>query len=225
MKKIFNLIDVNIFRPCFPKKKPRNFDGNNISAITISREMGAGGHSIAELIVKKLGKGWKLYHKEIIEKMAKTTKFKKELLEEVDEKKRSTSEKMVYDLFGRQYVTLPVYYKHLLEVVVTIGRRGKAVIVGRGANFILPGALNVRIICDMDQRIKWEMEFEKISKKEAVKRITESDKARASFIKKLFNHDIKKAHHYDLIIRTSKNLSIYDATDMIIRLAKKRFKI
>ncbi len=69
------------------------------------------------------------------------------------------------------------------------------------------------------------MEYEKISEKEAIKRIEESDKKRVEFIKTLYQHDPRKAHHYDLVIRTGPNLSIEDAADMIARVAKRRFKL
>lgn len=76
----------------------------------------------------------------------------------------------------------------------------------------------------MNQRIQWLMEFEKVSKKEAINRIEESDQKRVEFIKSLYQHDPRKAHHYDLVIRTDSNLSIEDAADLIVMMAKKRFK-
>ena len=193
--------------------------------ITISREMGAGGHPIAELVVKKLGKPWKLYHENLLDQIAKSTKLRKELIKEIDERKRPMIEELIYDILGKKYLTLSSYYRHLVHTLAMIGKRGYAVIVGRGANFILKDALKVRIICEMKQRIDWEIEFEKISREEAIKRIKESDKKRYEFVKTLFNHDIKKAHHYDLIIKTSKRLSIYDAADAIVMIAKRRFKL
>jgi len=229
MKNIFKLINKNLFK----------FNGNlahllgrsklksskTLPVITISREMGAGGRPIAKMVVRRLGKPWRLYHKEIINRIVDEAKLERKLVEEVDEKKLSLIEETIYDLFGRQYVSLSNYYRHLIKVVTTISQRGYAVILGRGANFILPKALNVRIICDMKQRIKWEMKFEKISRATAIRRIKKSDDERRSFIKTLYDHTNKKAHHYDLVIRTGDNLSIYDAVDLILLAAKKRFKL
>jgi len=69
------------------------------------------------------------------------------------------------------------------------------------------------------------MTYEKISRLEAQRRVDESDLERRSFVQTLFNHDHKKPHHYDLVIKTGPNLSIEDATDVILELAKRRFKI
>ncbi len=226
MRKIYQLIDKNILKDYFSEQLISKGDGcGYIPVITISREMGAGGHPIAELITKEMGKGWKIYHKQIIDKIAETSKLKKELFKEIDEKNPSITETILKDLFRKKYVTLSVYHKHLIEVLLAIGKRGKAVIVGRGANFVLPHALNVRVVCEMEQRIKWEMEFEKISRKEAIKRITKSDKERVEFVNNLFHHDLRKAHYYDLVIRTGQHMSIHDATNVIVNLAKRKFCI
>lgn len=227
MKNIFNLINKNILfsrlMGFFPKKKKPAEKTKPL--ITISREKGSGGRIVASLVVKKLGKPWKLYHKDLIEKIAQEAKMEKELIEEIDEKKRSAIEEIIFDFFGKKYATLSTYYKSLVRVLSEIGQRGYAVIVGRGANFLFPKALNVRIICPMEQRIAWEMEYEKLSKAKAIEIIQESDKKRREFVQTLFHHDIRKAHHYDLVIRTGSNLDIETAADLIVMTAKRRFKI
>ena len=218
-KNLASLKFSSVFAPKTPSVK------SQLPVITISREMGAGGHPIAELVVKNLGPPWKLYHENLIDKIAKSVKLQKELIQEIDERKRPMVEELIYDILGKRYLSLSKYYRHLVKTLATIGKRGYAVIVGRGANFILKDALKVRVICEMQQRIEWEIEFEKISREEAIKRIKESDKKRYEFVKTLFNHDIRKAHHYDLIIKTSKKLSIYDAADAIVMIAKRRVRL
>ncbi len=227
MKTIFDLINKNVslsnLSSLFLRKKEKAKKDKPL--ITISRETGSGGRPIAELVVKKLGKRWKLYHKDLIDKIAKESQLEKKLIEEIDEKKRSTIEEIILDLFGKKYVSLTTYYKSLVRVLTEIGQRGHGVIVGRGANFLFPHALNVRIICKMEQRIKWEMEYEKISKKEAIRRIDLSDQERREFAQTLFYHDQKKAHHYDMVIRTGPELDIEIAADLIVAAAKKRFRV
>lgn len=226
MRKLIELINKNFFLSQLKFITPKDRDQEETPPlITISREMGAGGHPIGELVVKKLKPPWKLYHKNLIEKIAKKAHLKNRLVAEVDETKRPLIEEVIYDMFGEKYLNLNTYYKHLIRVLATIGKRGRAVIIGRGANFLFPKALNVRIICSMEQRIAWEMEFEKISRKEAIRRITQSDKDRYRFVKTLFGHSIKKPHHYHLTIRTGKELTIDDAADIIVAMAKKKFNL
>lgn len=228
MRKIDNLINKNIFQDrlyyLFSSNPPKK-SGGPPPLITISREMGAGGKPIAYLVAKKLGKPWQVYHKEIVEEIAKEAKLERELINEIEEKQTPLIEQFIADLFGKRYLSLNSYQRHLIKIIAEIGKKGYAIIVGRGADYLLPHTLKIRIICEMQQRIAWEMEFENISRQEAIRRIEESDKNRVEFIKTLYGHDPRKAHHYDLVIRTGADLSIEDATDLIVRIAKRRFKL
>lgn len=228
MKRIFNLLNKNVFSFSFfanPFVKKIDIQ-KELPIITISREAGSGGRPIAYLVEKKLGNPWKLYHKEIVEEIAKQTRLEQKLIKEIDEQNIPLVEEIVGNFFGKRYPTLSNYYKHLVRILSVIGHRGNAIIMGRGANFLLPYSLKVRIICEMEQRIKWIMEYEGAKTAlAAAKRIEESDEQRIEFNKKIFRHDIRKAHHYDLVIRTGKSLSVEDASDLIVFMAKRRFRL
>ena len=193
--------------------------------ITISREKGSAGRPIAYLLAKRLGSPWEVYHRNIIEEIAKETSLQEELVEQIDENRVPIINQMLNNMLGKKDMTLNAYYKHLLHVLSTIGTRGHAIVVGRGANFLFPHALKVRIVAEMETRVNWLMKYEKITYKEAVKRIEESDKQRDDFVKSLFQHSQRKAHHYDIVLRTGDDLGVEDATDIIIALAKKKFKM
>jgi len=226
MRKLFEIINNNLSRLRISNLfKKKSTSRKSLPVITLSREKGSGGRLIAYLVAKKLGKPWKVYHKEIVEAIARQTHLENNLIKEIDEKSVSLIEELIADFFGRKYLNLSSYYKNLVKILSIISQRGYAVIVGRGANFLLPESLKVRVICDMKQRIDWLIEYEKITEREAIRKIELSDRERKEFIEELFHHDPKKAHHYDIIVRTSQNLSIEQAADMIAALAKKRFKI
>lgn len=76
----------------------------------------------------------------------------------------------------------------------------------------------------MPQRIAWLMQYEHMTRREAMAKVEKSDEQRGDFVEALFRHDQKKAHHYDLVIRTGPNLSIENAADLIVFEAKRRFK-
>lgn len=225
MKKLFQLINKNLFFEAIFKNVKKTASKKELPLITISREMGSGGRPIAYLAAKKLRGEWRVYHKDLIDKIAKQANLEKALIKEIDEKKLGLVDELIGNFFGKRYPSLNIYHKNLIKVLSEIGQRGYAIIVGRGADYLFPKALKVRIICLMEQRIKWEMEFEHLDRKQAIERIENSDNQRYQFIKTLYRHDIKKAHHYDLVIRTGPDLSIKDAADLIVLAAKKRFKI
>lgn len=223
MKKVYQLIEKNLLEKIFPQKK--ELIRGALPIITISREMGSGGKPIANMVAKRLKENWKVYDQEIIDEIAKESNLEKKLVKSIDEKKLPFAEELIGEIFGRRFMNMSSYYRHLIKVLTLIGQRGHAIILGRGANFIFPHALKIRIIAEMNQRITWEMTCENISRAEAVNRIQNSDEERKLFVQTLFNHDQKKSHHYDIVIRTGPNLTIEDATDIIVELAKRRFKI
>lgn len=223
MKKFHELIQDNI-TPSIFRQKESTFRGP-LPIITISREMGSGGKAIANLVAKRLGGRWKVYDQEIIDEIAKEAHLERNLVQSIDEKRLPLADELISEIFGRRFLNMSGYYKHLIKVLSLIGQRGHAIILGRGANFIFPQALKIRIVCEMSQRVAWEMTYEGISRSEALKRIEESDEERKRFVTTLFNHDQRKAHHYDMIIRTGPNLMIEDATDLIVELTKRRFRI
>lgn len=218
------MINDNIKSPFALRKNPLA-QQPQLPLIVISREKGSGGRPIAYLVTKLLGNPWKIYHENIVDEIAQETTMERNAVKEVDEKMLSLSTQLLDSVLGKKYLTLNEYYKHLLHVLASIGNKGHAVIVGRGVNFLFPHSLKVRIVATMQTRIDWVMKYEKVSYKEAVKKIEESDKERYEFIKSLFQHDVRKPHHYDITIRTGDHMSVEAAAELIVSLAKKRFKI
>ncbi|MCL4363719.1 cytidylate kinase-like family protein [Patescibacteria group bacterium] len=223
IRPVYQLIEKNLFEKIFPKEEKETKGA--LPIITISREMGSGGKPVANLVANRLGGKWKVYDQEIIDEIAREAHLEKQLVRSIDEKRLPLVDELVAEMFGRRYLNLSGYYKHLIKVLSLIGQRGYAIILGRGANFIFPHALKIRIICDMNQRITWLMTHEAVSRIMAVRKIENSDEERRMFVQTLFNHDHKKPHHYDITIRTGPNLTVEDASDIILELAKRRFKI
>lgn len=223
MKRLFELINKNL-ESTFLHNAGQNRDFK-LPIITISRERGSGGRPIAYLLAKKLGKPWQVYHKDIVEEIAHETSLDPELVKEIDESHTSIIKEILDNIFGKKMLTMNSYYKHLLHILATIGSKGHAVVIGRGANFLFPNALKVRIVSDMPTRIQAMMKYEHISLKEAKKQIDDSDRDRNDFTQALFQHDQRKAHHYDVVIRTGKDIDVEEATDVIVYLAKKKFQI
>lgn len=226
MKKVFELINKNLEASSlfhmFPRK---DTSSNSLPLITISREKGSGGRPIAYLVAKTLGKPWNIFHQNIVDNIAKETDLQRELVEEVDEKQIPVMEQIIDSVLGKNYMNLSSYYKHLINVLAAIGHHGYAIIIGRGANFLFPNAFKVRLIAEMEYRIKGIMKYEKVSRKEAIDLIKASDEKRSAFTRSLYNHNPVKAHHYDLVIRAGENMSVEEAAEIIVHAAKQRFKL
>lgn len=227
MRRFFELIEKNLFLSKISKKVSFGKKNSivNKPIITLSREFGSSGSVIAEKVAKKLGKKWKAYHSEIVDKIAKDANLEKQIIDKVDESDIPIINQIIGDFFGKKYVNLSNYSKHLIKIISAIAARGYAVIVGRGSNFLIPSSLKVRIVTDMDQRIQTVMKFRKVTKERAILMIQSSDKKRSEFTKQLFNHSNRNAYHYDIVIKSGGLLKDDDLVDTIVYLAKKKFRL
>jgi len=74
--------------------------------------------------------------------------------------------------------------------------------------------LKIRIIADMEDRVKSEMEREGISKREALRILTNDDKERRKWCKYIYGIDKWDPSLYDLVIHIKK-ITVDDAADII----------
>lgn len=185
-----------------------------ISVITFSREHGSGGDTLAERLAEKLGYG--LFHQEVLHNMAESARVSVQFVETLDEKSVSVLEEWISSLVDKRHLWPDQYLQHLMKIIGTIGKHGRAVIIGRGSNFIIPPhkRLSIRVIAPMEKRIRNVSKKIGITVEEAKQRITKTESDRKGFIKKYFNADITDIFNYDLIINT-ENLSIDDAINAI----------
>lgn len=181
------------------KKREEKAD---IPVITISREAGSGGQLVAKGIAKRLG--FDLFHREVIQKMAESAQVNSRLLETLDEKGLSMLEDWISSLVHERHLWPDQYLQHLMKVIATIGRHGRAIIVGRGANFVLPPEkrFRVRIVAPQELRVQNVARDLDIPVDEAKRRVIRTNSDRRAFIRKYFNADISDPINYDLVINT-----------------------
>jgi len=182
--------------------------------ITISREPGSGGRIVATVLAEKLGLD--LFHQEIINEMAESAQVSSRILETLDEKGLSVLEEWITSLVDNRHLWPDQYLRHLMKVIGTIGKHGSAVIVGRGANFVLPpeGRIRVRIVAPLDMRVENVSHNFDVSAENAKRRIIRTESERRAFIRKYFNADITDPINYDLVLNTG-TLSIEAAANAI----------
>lgn len=168
--------------------------------ITISREYGARGAALGGAICARVG--FQLWDQELVHAIARETGASESLLRSVDEHARGALEDLIDGvLFGVAY-TEAEYLRQLFRIVHTISNHGKAVIVGRGSNFILRevAALRLRVICPLAIRIQRLIESRGSSEREAKREIERVDGERAAFIRHHFKRDVADPAAYDLMI-------------------------
>ena len=185
-----------------------------LPVVTISREPGSGGSIVAKKLAEKLE--FDIFNKNFVQGMAEGTKISERFFETVDEKGVSVWNEWISSLVDYRHLWPDQYLKHLMQVIGTIGKHGRAIIVGRGANFVLPPSrrFRVRIVAPEKKRIEKISIDYGISLNEAKRRIIKTESDRRAFIRKYFNADIKDPVNYDLVINTG-TISLDVAADAI----------
>ena len=199
--------------------------------VTISRQFGAGGSSVAGLVASELGA--EVVDKKLIEEVAKRLSIRPSDVEAEDERPRTLLERLVRSFsvlepgFGMGWTPPypdPLYDSrkdiiHLTENVIReVAEGGNVVIVGRGAGFVLrdrPGVYRVFLRAPDDARVKTLMAREGFSDAEARRKMHETDSNRAAYIKQLYGHDWCDVDEYDMILNTGR-ISYETAAQMIL---------
>jgi cytidylate kinase len=183
--------------------------------ITVASEPGSGGTVVAEEIAKRLDIDY--FHRDIVDGISRSAEIRREIVDTIEKERLSGIEDFIASLIEEQYIYPGIYLEHLLKVVSTIASHGNAVIVGRGANFIIPpeDRISVRVIAPLEVRIQNVARWNKISKEKARKRVIGRASKRRAFVSQSFNAKITDPRHYDLTINTGA-LSIQSAVEAVV---------
>jgi cytidylate kinase len=148
--------------------------------------------------------------------MAASAKVSAQLMETLDEKGLSVLDDWIASLVNTRHLWPDQYLKHLMKVVGTIGRHGHAVLIGRGANFILPAErrLSVRVIAPLEMRAAKVAEAFKVPLEKARRRVIKTDSERKAFVRKYFNADIANPLNYDMVVNTG-SMPLEGAVDAV----------
>lgn len=153
--------------------------------ITVGRECGSGGHTIARKTAEKLG--IPCYDKELISLVAEKSGVSEEFVENACEQLQGGIGANFFTfsdhIFPYSTPSLQDQINSIqVEIIETLAEKGPCVIVGRGADYILRNrddVLNVFIKADMDYKIKISKEKHDLDEKEAKSILKKRDKERS----------------------------------------------
>ncbi len=189
--------------------------------LAISREAGAGGGSIAEIVGRRLG--WEVLGQDLLDHIAERFRSNRMMLDLVDE----TPSNWIYDVLGTwmdsKIIPHETYLVQLGRVVLAAAKRGNVVFVGRGAQFLLPREKGfvVRLVAPLQCRVENLMRSKGITEADAKRYIKEVDPRRVEFGRRFFHHDVTDPLLYDLILNTGR-LGMEGAAELILAAIAKR---
>lgn len=209
-------------------------DKSKTFVITVNREMGSKGRTIAEKLAEKLDVNF--YDKAVVEGLTKEFGVSVDELEKVKAKKNNFWEDLyrsyIHDRIQsrldihaasshleNQSKLLTSAKLHAAEekILKELIKEGSCVIAGRsGFHFFRdePNSLHVFIKCSKEKRIQNIMNDRNVDADEAEKLLEDVDKGRDAFTKKLSGSSRYDCRNYDLVLDVTE-LSIDQAVEAI----------
>lgn len=183
--------------------------------IAISRQVGAGGTSIAAAVGERLG--WPVYDHALVEHIAREMHLRTKLVESVDERHTSWLTDCAESFSQMPPISASAYVRHLIQTVLSLGAHGSCVIVGRGATHILPPgkALRALLVAGREDRVTALARELGVTRAEAEARLDNLERERISFVKDHFLKDPRDPQHFDLVLNSS-SFSYSECADLII---------
>ncbi len=183
--------------------------------VCISREAGAGGGTIARTAGRRLD--WKVYDHELAEAIAHRMEVSPDDVRAIDELAPSVVQDWILPLREEYYAPQEAYLDHLAKLVEAIGRAGESIIVGRGANFMLPRAetLSVRIVAPLKARAQRLSERMQVSVRTARRAARDLDRRRIQFDRTMHRADANDPHNFDIVL-DSDSLGLELAATLIV---------
>lgn len=190
--------------------------------LTISSEMGSLGLQVAQAAAAELG--FDVYERDLVERIAQTAHVRAYLVESVDERTQNAIENWIGRQLGRAFFAESDYVENLSKVLLTLSHHGRAIIVGRGAGFILDPAhtMRVRVIAPFELRVDRVAAREKLDRTDARSKVLRIDSDRAAFIRRHFDQDIANPSNYDLTVSTER-LSAQTCAELVVAAFRARF--
>lgn len=199
---------------------PNGTPPENAAVVTISRQFGSGGAEIGRMVADTSNMQYIDY--QIIDEVARQLGVDIQHAERQDEQSsdmighvlqaiRSSNPfsvsytTMFKDISRREQTQESAYLHFTQKVILEAAGKGNAVIVGRGAQFLLhnaPRTLHISIYCPLPYRIENVMKQHQVSHDQARSMIEKRDYEQDSYLRRYYGTDGHQPGLYHLLINT-----------------------
>ncbi|MEP6590608.1 MAG: cytidylate kinase-like family protein [Gemmatimonadota bacterium] len=182
--------------------------------ITISREFGAGGSSVARLVAKALG--WEVVDNQLVDEVAARAGLTPQEVRDREERGPTFVERVARaltvanpEVISPGAAELPEAEEarlvRITEQVVADAAVDRAVLVGRAASAVIgrrEGALHVKLVASVSYRAEVISARFSLPIDEAEKRIRDTDAHRARYHRQYYDRDWTDPHAYHITLNT-----------------------
>jgi cytidylate kinase len=191
--------------------------------VTISRQAGSGGHSVAEKLAAYLQARtpkdacpWTVFDRNLVEKVLEDHHLPARLAQFMPEDRKSAIEDALEEVLGLHPPTSTLVPK-IAETILHLAELGQVILLGRGANVItsaLRNTFHVRLVGSMETRVEHMQRAHDMSRKVALAFIAKEDLGRRRYLEKHFKKDIDDPTLYDLVVNIDR-ISYSEAAQLI----------
>jgi cytidylate kinase len=201
--------------------------------ITISRQFGAGGSTVAGMVAARLG--WTVVDNELIDRVAARAGLTPEEVAAKEESAPGLFDRIVLALAASSQEILtpesagsikPMEEPRLVQVteklVTEVAAAGRVVLVGRAAAAVLAGehaAIHARLVAPKPHRVEVVMRRSALDRKGAEEEIDRIDSNRARYHREYYKRDWADPAGYHLVLNTEA-LGYEGTTELILARAR-----
>jgi cytidylate kinase len=180
--------------------------------ITISRQAGGGGWTLARRLAERLNElsgqepPWTCWERELVEKVAADHNLSQTLIESLEEPSHSW---LVSFFAGMSFSAAPdelTVFRRVAATIRALAQAGRVIIVGRGGVWItrgMPGGIHIRLIAPLSWRVRFMQRQWKVSADEAEARVLEMERRREAFYKQFFPREVMGPEVFALTLNTA----------------------
>jgi len=192
------------------------------NCVALSRLPGSGAAELGRRVAEDLGFGF--FGIELVDQIARESHIHPHLVAGLDERRRDAIERFVRDAVHSHRYDESRYHRALMRVLGTFAKRGMAVVLGRGAAFVLPAerTLRVLVVASEPFRLSRLRDAKDLDETTAREQLRHEDAQRSLFNRHHFGVDPDDPVLYDLVVN-SETLGIPAANALITRAYRERF--
>jgi len=204
----------------------------DMAVITISRQFGAGGKTLGEMIAKELK--YSFIDSELIQMVARKAKVSTHWVESIEKEAGGKLLKFMNSLVPRSvvervldnqrgYIDEEIFVDLLYKIITQIADEDNTIILGRGSQYVLrdrENAFHVLLIAHLKDRIRFMQEHYELAAGQASQVVSREEKRRMNLFRKFGREDYDHPDLYHLVLNMSK-LSLEKACGLICDLTRK----
>lgn len=200
-----------------------------MAVVSISRQFGAGGKTLGELVAGSLG--YQFLHESQLDKLAQEAAKKmpaegshqSQYHKQVIELLTSIAPSNFMDRWTSKGGDDKAHIERLTHVIQELASEGNVVLLGRGSQFVLrhrPDTVRVLLVAELPHRIEFMVRNYEMDERTAKKLIHDADKKRARFLKNFYPGEPNESSLYHLALNTSV-VPLGSATAQVYMLVKR----